>query len=702
MSTGRRTLAGLSLTTRTFLVTSGAVIGVSFAALALVAVTNRRTTNETDRRGLEQSADLVAQFLAGRERTLEGGARVFVQGPYFRTLVAARRRDDVLDQALEAADQIDADWVFITDENGVMIAKSDETGVTGVPMGQVPLIAGALRGQVNTGFGASGDTMVFQAVAVPISAKAGAPAGVLVAARVIDSLFLHDVKAATSSDLLFFTRDERKRDHAAASTVRASAATLSAFLAARATSDQASARAVALGNAAYLSRGAALSTAGGDVIGGFVVLREHDAVAGALAGLALPIAVVIVAALGAGALAAMSMSRSVTRPAEALASSVRDASNGVLPTSPLTTTAGTPELQALAFALNDLLHEVRDKEALIAVARVPAAIAVAAAQDDTARPARALTVRGATSRAPLPRTLGRPGLLLDPGAVLANRYVIDAELGRGGLGIVYRAVDRVIGEPIAIKVLRPEIVMADGGAFEQLKAELRITRRLSHRNIVRTHDIGEADGVPFLTMEYVDGASLATVIHARGALARPAVIAIAKQLLGALAVAHDRDIVHGDLKPQNILVDASGVLRVTDFGVARLVRGARPATRDDASANPTQLRGATLGTPEYMAPEQLIGEPSSVRTDLYAAGIVLQECLSGTTPYGADTPVAFVAQKLSGPDPRDRATAARDAAAALHARDAAIAPLLARMAAPDADDRPVSARHLLHEFAQLG
>jgi serine/threonine protein kinase len=311
---------------------------------------------------------------------------------------------------------------------------------------------------------------------------------------------------------------------------------------------------------------------------------------------------------------------------------------------------------------------------------------------------------------PLPMQIARPGLVLRPGALLASRYVIEAEVGRGGLGIVYRALDRTLGETIAIKMLRPELVATDPGAFERLKAEIRITRRLSHRNVVRTYDIGESEEAPFLTMEYVNGASLSTVIHLRGALAPAAVLSIAKQLLRALAVAHEHGIVHGDIKPQNLLIDASGLLKVTDFGVARLVRGAR-ASASSAPSLPSvepalhhapvasRLAGALVGTPEYMAPEQLIGEPSSARTDIYAAGVVLHECMSGVTPYGADTPVAFVARKLAPRDGDVPHPAARPADAE---HGGALTLLIDRMRDPRAATRPDSARELLSLLGALG
>src|SRR5919112_92763 len=151
----------LSLSWRVFLGTAAIVCAVLGAALATASRSVRRTGEESVRRGLEQATDLVAQFLAGRERSLAGGAGVFVQGPYFRAIVAGRSRDHILDQAFEAAEQLDADWVFITDERGVLLAKSDEPGASGDALNGVPLIAGALQGRSTSGFGVSRDSILF-------------------------------------------------------------------------------------------------------------------------------------------------------------------------------------------------------------------------------------------------------------------------------------------------------------------------------------------------------------------------------------------------------------------------------------------------------------------------------------------------------------------------------------------------------------
>ena len=701
-----------SLTLRVFLGTAVVVIAVVIAAFASVTISARHDAEEATRRGLEQSADLVAQFLAGRERTLMGGVRVFVQGPYFRTLVAERRKDDVLDQASEAAQQVGADWVFITDENGVVLAKSDEPGISGISMGQFPLVANALSGHVTSGFGASGDTALFQVVAVPIIAKLGAPVGVLVATRLIDTLFVRDVKAATASDLLFYSRDAQGLLHAAAATVKTKTATASLAKLISDTAFSLNIRRVngatphmRIGDADYFVKGTSLNTSGGESVGGFLVLRPDIANLNALAGIRKPLLVAMTVGFIVALVAAWIAARFVTRPVRALSAVVARASEGELVNASLhrASANGVREIQELAQSFESLMAELRDKEALINVAHRAdgASIAQQLQQDETApkRSSRVVGLRSSTGAQATPQLqLGRPGLMLQMGAVLANRYVIEAEVGRGGLGIVYRARDRVLAETIAIKMLRPETIAADPTAFERLKSELRVTRRISHRNVVRTYDLGETNDTPFLTMEYVDGASLFTIIQARGPLSVPSVIAIGKQLLRALAVAHEHGIVHGDLKPQNLLVNASGLLKITDFGVARLMRDVRSNNSAENSARDRRLSGAVLGTPEYMAPEQLIGEPASALTDIYAAGAVLQECLSGTTPYNADTPIAFVARKMAMTEAGSHLSALR---ALNENTNQELLGIIESMIDPRAESRASSARQLLGRFVGM-
>ena len=701
--TGRIT-GSIGLRGRVFLGTATIVAVVIAAAFVIASASVRRAGERSAHRGLEQSADLVAQFLAGRSRSLTGGARVFVQGPYFRTLVAEQRRDDILDQAMEASEQLGADWVFITDASGVLLAKSDEPAAPGTEMGAVPLVAGALRGLTASGFGVTRDSLLFQAVAVPIVTPGRAPIGVLVATRIVDSLLVRDVKATTSSDLVFYVRNpDGQRTVSVATLPRAVelAAALS-VIPDSADGTPASDPEVLINGVPYLAQGSALTTAGGETVGGFVVLRSRDAELTGLVGLRRSLAIAGVLGLLLSWLAAFIAARHIAQPVRTLVDVVRRAADGsyIADNDELQKRLGSgTEMQELGTAFSSLMSDLRDKEQLSGlapsgsptVARTPTDAAAPATTRGTARIAiGAVAARG--------RFAARPGLMMDVGAVLANRYVVDAMLGSGGLGIVYRARDRVLGDTVALKVLRPEVLARDEQAPERLADEVRIARRLTHRNVVRMHDIGEADGVTFLTMEYVDGASLSTIIATRGALSHATTISIGRQLARALSVMHAEGVVHGDVKPANLLVGPNGVLKVSDFGIARVVRHGSHASShgSPSTGSAPQIAGAVIGTPEYMSPEQLIGAAPSTASDIYSAGVVLHECLSGSTPFEAETRVTFLAHKLD----TSAAGAQRPAVSAVGA-STALEALVARMLAPSPEGRPLSAAVLLEEFARL-
>jgi len=231
---------------------------------------------------------------------------------------------------------------------------------------------------------------------------------------------------------------------------------------------------------------------------------------------------------------------------------------------------------------------------------------------------------------------------LGAGETFAGRYRIEAVLGRGGMGTVYRARDTELDETVAIKTLRPELVV-DDESRERFKDEIRLTRRITHRNVVRTHDFGEAKGIWYITMEFVEGLTVRQLLDARGTLGVESALAIGSQLAESLGVAHATGVIHRDIKPQNLLLDPEGVLKVMDFGVARLATG--------TAARHTQA-GLIVGTPAYMSPEQLTGEEVDARSDLYSVGVVLFELLTGRLPLEGATVMALFAKVLSEDPPR--------------------------------------------------
>ncbi len=208
-----------------------------------------------------------------------------------------------------------------------------------------------------------------------------------------------------------------------------------------------------------------------------------------------------------------------------------------------------------------------------------------------------------------------------PGMVLADRYRIIGLLGRGGMGEVYRADDLKLGQPVALKFL-PQELADDPVRRERFYAEVRIARQISHPNICRVYDIGELDGRHFLTMEFIDGEDLASLLKRIGQLHGAKALDVARQLCAGLAAAHDKGVLHRDLKPANVMLDGRGRVRVTDFGLAVAAGEEMPA-------------GEISGTPAYMAPEQLAGHGASVRSDIYALGLVLYEIYTGTRAFDA-------------------------------------------------------------------
>ncbi len=253
------------------------------------------------------------------------------------------------------------------------------------------------------------------------------------------------------------------------------------------------------------------------------------------------------------------------------------------------------------------------------------------------RPSSPTPSRNARSTpAPNPLTSSDPigGGRFTPGQILAERYRVVALAGRGGMGEVFRAEDLKLGQIVAMKFL-PERLSQDAAALERFHAEVRNARQVSHPNVCRVFDIGETDGALFLTMEYVDGEDLASVVRRVGRLSPDKATEIARQICAGLAAAHERGVIHRDLKPANVMLDGAGKIRITDFGLAGIA---------------ATIRGeeARAGTPAYMAPEQLAGKEVTPKSDIYSLGLVLYEILTGKRAFEASTLQELVRLRESG------------------------------------------------------
>ena len=208
-----------------------------------------------------------------------------------------------------------------------------------------------------------------------------------------------------------------------------------------------------------------------------------------------------------------------------------------------------------------------------------------------------------------------------------GRYRIEEWLASGAMGEIYRAYDPLIDRPVAIKIIRRELICGPGADqwLERFKREARAAGQRFHPNIVTVLDYGEEGGLPFLVMEFIDGPSLASLLKTSGPLAPERAIAIITQVLSGLGFAHESGIIHRDIKPSNILVPANSPVKIADFGIAR------------TDSSDLTVVGDVLGTPAYVAPEQLRGDPVDNRSDLFAVAVVLFEALTGVKPFRAKT-----------------------------------------------------------------
>ncbi|MGB6339194.1 MAG: serine/threonine-protein kinase, partial [Candidatus Aminicenantaceae bacterium] len=224
------------------------------------------------------------------------------------------------------------------------------------------------------------------------------------------------------------------------------------------------------------------------------------------------------------------------------------------------------------------------------------------------------------------KTLQAPREELTTGSTFAGRYQIIEELGKGGMGKVYKADDIELREKVALKLIKPEI-SSDKNTVERFQNELKFARKIVHQNVGRMYDLGKEEGSYYITMEYVEGQDLKGLIRQSGQLAIGTTISIAKQICEGLVEAHRLGVIHRDLKPSNIMIDKDGQARIMDFGIARSLKG-----KGITGA------GVMIGTPEYMSPEQVEGKEVDQRSDIYSLGAILFEMVAGRVPFEGDTP----------------------------------------------------------------
>src|SRR5262245_2201850 len=249
-------------------------------------------------------------------------------------------------------------------------------------------------------------------------------------------------------------------------------------------------------------------------------------------------------------------------------------------------------------------------------------------------------------------TCGQPlvrTVVVRKGSVIASRYEILETIGKGGMGMVYKAHDQTLDEPVALKVLRPEMANSADIA-RRFRAEIKLARKVRHRNVCGIHEYGEDGDLRFITMEFIEGVDLRNILETKGAPMPQEAFEISIQLAEGLQAIHEAGIIHRDLKTPNIMRDSKGYVRLMDFGIAKQA--------GEGSMSGATMMGMIVGTPEYMSPEQARGEKVDFRSDIYALGIVIFEIFTGTLPFRGETPIATIFKHLQEPPPLEGRVAA--------------------------------------------
>jgi serine/threonine-protein kinase len=624
----------MGLTQKILLFTSLLIVALVAATVGFTTVQADRLAHRAIAQALAETRNVWKTFEADRYNKLKLGVRVLANDPYFKAEVETRDEATVLDSLNERGADLKADFFVATDASGVVIARSDRPGGHGEDLAQDPLVAKALEGEEPSTVWKQGERL-FHAVALPMQTR-GEIKGVLIAGYGLSEGLAHQIRRLTKSETAFLSPGTAGEPTLAASSLGPREAALRGVL---------RGSTLGAGNGApfeldldgerFVAVQAPLETASGAKVGLLLALRslsvEMTAFRQFRQSLLVAGIVVMVLALG---LAWLSAAR-ITGPVRKLVAVVDRARDGSY-TGKVAVESGD-EIGVLARAFNNLLTDLHEKEQMIRFLREGmTALSKGADAGSATRgsaPTRALAAAGGSDAT--------------PGGLFAGRYQIREVLGRGGMGVVYRATDRQLDEVVALKVLRSEVLVEDPTLVERFKQEIRLARRITHRHVLRTHDFGEADGVPYISMEYLEGVTLKELVARKGALPAGVALRIAKQICQGLEAAHRQGVVHRDIKPQNMLIlPESGEVKIMDFGIARV------STVDGASGLTTA--GTVLGTPDYMPPEQAQGGTADFRSDLYSLGVVLFEMFTGRLPFPGDTALGVIMSHIQKPAPRPR------------------------------------------------
>ena len=646
-----------SLTLKVFAAAALLILVAVGGAIAISAYQSRAVADEKIKADLSKAGPAWESFQDGRYSALHRALSLVVTNPGIISMMSTPDPDTgELDPATvfdtlkrEQASAAGADFLLAVDSEGIGFARTDKPLPYVVDFKGVPTIAGALGGEPKEGIWLSGGRL-YHVVSQPVLEGGTTLKGVIAAGFQINDEVARDLKRLINTEVVFLA-DEAKPPEAgkpafAAGTMEGMSR--DAIESVKRRPDLVSAvlregktigpLPLEISGGTYLGYFLPIRSATDQLIGAAVALRSRDAELAPFRRIQNIQIYVGLAALAVAFLLSFFLARRITGPVGRLVWATEAVRVGNLE-APDLPVESKDEIGILARSFRAMIEELKEKEAL---ERYVASLTmnVGAEAETVARTFVPRSSAGVTLASP--GAGGTTSRLAEPqvGTLFAGRYQIQSVLGRGGMGIVYKAHDRDLDDVVAIKTLRSEALSADPTLLDRFKQEIRLARRITHPNILRSHDLGETDGLRYLSMEFVRGITLKHLVEQDQLLPTPVALRIAKQVCAGLAAAHEVGVIHRDIKPQNIIIDPTGGLKIMDFGIARLTQ--------DRGMTAT---GTVIGTPDYMSPEQARGHDLDFRSDIYSSGVVLYEVFTGSLPFEGDSPLAVVLKHVQEKPP---------------------------------------------------
>jgi eukaryotic-like serine/threonine-protein kinase len=643
----------MGLTQKILLFVSALVIALVATSLLFTTVQANQLAHFTIDQGLRETREVWETFQVDRYKQLRLGLRVLANDPYFKAALGERDQATTFDSLKERGKDLGADFMLATDPAGIVVARSDRPGATGDDLARDPIVMKPIEGEESATIWRQGDRL-FNAVSVPMQ-TGPTLVGVLVAGYGINEALAGQIRKLTRSEIAYLVQEPGKPAQLSVSSLGAKEGALKAAIGRPdfgAGKGEMESFELDLAGERYVGVQIPLRSASGEVVGSALALRSLAEETASFHQFRNSLIVVSLGLLAIALGLAYVAAKRITGPVRTLVNLVERARDGSFTGNVFVNTGD--EIGTLARTFNSLMADLRQRNQMIEFMREGMTMLKKSGGPPGATLSGAgvtLPRAGATTMdtAALPMMGSGVTGKIEQGQVFDGRYEIEETLGRGGMGVVYRARDRELDEIVALKVLRSEALKDDPNLLERFKEEIRLARKITHRNVLRTHDIGESDGLSYISMEYLEGKTLKDLIKERGALPLGVGLSIAKQICNGLEAAHLAGIVHRDIKPQNMLIiPESGELKIMDFGIAR-----RSQVKGTEASGLTSA-GTVMGTPDYMPPEQAQGLPADVRSDIYSLGVVLFETFAGTLPFKGDTITSIVMGHIQKPPPRPR------------------------------------------------